>query len=273
MTSDSGDRTISPDGLTVGAVASTVGITVRTLHHWDTIDLIRPSERTPGGYRLYSASDIARVHRVLFYRELGLPLESIAELLDASAAAAQPQLQHQRMQLTQRISHMQGMVEAVDRLIEATNTGILLSDDEQAEIFGRHWQPSRVGQARERWADTVQWAEYAEHCATMTAEDWRRMAENTSALSNDLATAKRAGVTAGSTEGNSLAERHRTEFVGTHFHCTHEMHVCMGRMYAAEAGFSDYYDALEPGLTQWLGAVIDANARDHGVDPETATWG
>lgn len=51
------------------------------------------------------------------------------------------------------------------------------------------------------------------------------------------------------------------------------MHVCMGRMYAADAGFSDYYDALEPVLTLWLCAVIDANARDHGVDPENASWG
>lgn len=79
MTNDSGDRTISPAGHTVGAVASLVGVTIRTLHHWDAIDLIRPSERTPGGYRLYSASDISRVHRVLFYRELGLPLDDALE--------------------------------------------------------------------------------------------------------------------------------------------------------------------------------------------------
>lgn len=272
MSPSSADRVVASDGFTVGTVSSLVGVSVRTLHHWDSIDLIRPAERTSGGYRLYSNADISRIHRALFYRELGLPLDRIAELLDASAATAQPQLQQQRTVLTQQIAHMQEMVKGVDRLIEATNAGVLLSDDEQAAIFGRHWNPSRGEQARLRWADTPQWVEYAEQSAAMTAADWQQMMEDTSALSNDLAVAKRAGVAAGSSAGNLLAERHRTEFIGKHFHCTHAMHVCMGRMYATDESFGGYYDDLEPGLTLWLCSVIDANARRHGVDPETATW-
>ena len=107
-----------PDGLTVGAVASRVGVTVRTLHHWDAIGLVRPSGRTAGGYRLYSAADVARVHRVLIHRELGLPLDTIAELLDAPASDATVSLEQQRAQLLDRVSRLQGMVDAIDRLIK-----------------------------------------------------------------------------------------------------------------------------------------------------------
>ena len=87
-------------------------MTVRTLHHWDAIGLVRPSERTVGGYRLYSAADVARIHRVLIYRELGLPLDGIGELLDAPSIDATVPLRQQRAQLVERISRLQGMVDA-----------------------------------------------------------------------------------------------------------------------------------------------------------------
>ena len=73
--------------LTVGAVARLVGVTVRTLHHRDEIGLVRPSARAWSGYRLYDAADIARIHRVLVYREVGMPLARIAEVLEPSRRA------------------------------------------------------------------------------------------------------------------------------------------------------------------------------------------
>ncbi|MFF7410277.1 MerR family transcriptional regulator [Streptomyces lydicus] len=65
------------DGLTVGRTATLVGVSVKTLHHWDAIGLVYPSERTRAGCRVYSGDDIARLHRVLVYKELGFPLAAI----------------------------------------------------------------------------------------------------------------------------------------------------------------------------------------------------
>ncbi|MFI7539111.1 MerR family transcriptional regulator [Streptosporangium sp. NPDC049376] len=258
-------------GLTVGAAASHAGVTVRTLHHWDAIGLVRPSGRTTGGYRLYSAADVARVHRVLIYRELGLPLDDIGELLDAPAVDMTVPLRQQRAQLLDRISRLQSMVDAVDRMIEAANAGILLSAEEQVAIFGQRWDPAWAEGARDRWGETPQWAQYAERAAGMTPEDWRRIADSVATLENDLAAAKRVGVRPGSAEANALAERHRAS-IGAYFDCTLPMHVCLGRSHAADPGFRAYYDAIEPGLTFWLRDIIDANARDRGIDPDSATW-
>ncbi|MFC0628636.1 MerR family transcriptional regulator [Kribbella deserti] len=259
------------EGLTVGAAASVVGVTVRTLHHWDAIGLVCPSGRTLSGYRLYAPADVARIHRVLIYRELGFPLEAIGAVLDDPSNDATKSLQQQRDQLVDRIARLQGMVGSVDRLIEARNAGILLSDEEQVAIFGADWQPSSVIEARERWGDTAQWAQYAERSAGRTVEDWQELAENTAALHEALATAKRAGVTPGSPEANALAERHRAS-ISAYFDCTHSMQVCIGRTYVADPGYATYYDAIEPGLNSWLSSAIDANARSRGIDPDTATW-
>src|SRR5215203_5254239 len=68
--------------MNVGEVAELAGVTVRTLHHYDRIGLLTPSERTAAGYRRYTPSDLDRLHRVLVYRELGFPLEEVATLLD-----------------------------------------------------------------------------------------------------------------------------------------------------------------------------------------------
>ncbi|SEK33652.1 DNA-binding transcriptional regulator, MerR family [Nonomuraea pusilla] len=265
------DDAAEPGGLTVGAAALHVDVTVRTLHHWDRVGLVRPSGRTASGYRLYSAADIARIHRVLIYRELGLSLDDIGELLDAPTSDMTVPLRQQRAQLLDRISRLQAMVDAVDRMIEAVRAGILLSPEEQVAIFGQRWQPSLIVGARERWGDTAQWAQYAERAAGRTPEDWQQIADNITVFEHDLAAAKRAGVRPGSAEANALAERHRAS-MDAYFDCTLSMQVCLGRKYAADPGFTAYYDAIEPGLTIWLRDIIDANARDRGIDPDSATW-
>jgi DNA-binding transcriptional MerR regulator len=259
------------EGLTVGRAAALVGVSVKTLHHWDEIGLVRPSDRTPAGYRVYSGGDIARVHRVLVYRELGFELAEIGRLLDDPDVDAIEHLCRQRSQLLERIGCLEHMVGAVDRLLEASQRGVLLSPSEQAEIFGDRWRPEWSEEARARWGDTPQWRQYAEKAAAKTPLEWKAHAADADALHAELAEAVRAGVDPGSDRARALAERHR-EQISTYFDCTHAMHACLGRKYAAEAEFTEYYDAMAPGLTLWLRDAIFANARAHGVAPETAAW-
>ncbi|ACZ23307.1 predicted transcriptional regulator [Sanguibacter keddieii DSM 10542] len=256
---------------TVGDVARLAGVTVRTLHHWDTIGLVAPSGRSSGGYRLYRAADVARVHRVLLYRELGLPLERISELLDAPGATSAATLREQRAELAAHISRLQSMVVAVDRLVEAADRGILLSDEEQVAIFGDGWQPSWVAEAHDRWGDSTQWAEYAERSASMDADDWQQVADRAAALSQRLVDAMAAGVQPGSPEADAVAELHRAS-IDEHFTCSRSMQVCLARTYTDDPRFRAHYEGLSPGLAAWLRAVIEESARAHDVDPETATW-
>nr|BFE30905.1 MerR family transcriptional regulator [Actinomadura rugatobispora] len=244
---------------------------MKTLHHWDAIGLVRPGGRTGGGYRVYSGDDVARIHRVLVYRELGFPLAEIGRILDDPDADARDHLLRQRSQLVERISRLRAMVGAVDRMLDASGTGMRLTPEQQVEIFGADWRPDWTAEAEERWGGSAQWAQYAERAARMTPEDWRRVAAETEALNADFAAAHRAGVAPGSDGANVLGERHRT-LLSTYFDCTHAMHACIGRMFLEDPGFAAYYDGIEPGLAVWLRDVIFANAEAHGVDPASAVW-
>ena len=241
-------------------------MSVKTLHHWDAIGLVRPSGRTAGGYRVYSGDDVARVHRVLVYRELGFPLAEIGRILDAPDTDAREHLLRQRAQLTDRIGRLERMLAAVDRMLGADATGARLTLEQQIEIFGDGWRPEWGEEAEERWGGTEQWAQYTERAARMAPEDWKRALAEADALHARLAAACRAGVVPGSDEANVLAERHR-ELFSTYFDCTYAMHACLGRMFAGDPRFAEYYDGFAPGLADWLGRVIAANARAHGVDP------
>ena len=82
-------------GYPIGKVAELAGVTVRTLHHYDEIGLLSPSERTSTGYRRYDDADLERLQQILYYRELEFSLEEIATILDDPQADATAHLRRQ----------------------------------------------------------------------------------------------------------------------------------------------------------------------------------
>lgn len=259
------------DQLTVGAVAHLVGVSVRTLHHWDEIGLVTPSARTPGGYRSYSSDDVSRIHRVLVYRELGFGLAAVSDLLDDPDIDEEQHLREQRRLLDERIASLQRMAEAVDRVLQRKTPGTALSVEEQAEIFGHGWREDWADEARSRWGDSDQWRQFEENVAAYTAEERATIADAGQALHEEIADAMRAGVAPSSVAGIALAERHRA-MIGSLYDCTPSMHTLLGRMYVEDPRFRETLDHLQDGMSVWLRDAIYAAARTNGADPTTARW-
>jgi len=99
---------MTDDMLRVGRLAELTGLTVRTLHHYDELGLVRPSHRTSAGYRLYDDADVERLYRVIALRQLGLPLERIAEVLDDATSLESTLEAHDRL-LAEQISALQSV--------------------------------------------------------------------------------------------------------------------------------------------------------------------
>lgn len=247
-------------GMKVGEVARLVGISVRTLHHYDEIGLVVPSGRTPKGYRSYSAIDVERLHQVLTYRELGFVLDDISALLDDPSVDAMAHLQRQRELLDERIDRLHRMAAAVDKMMEAKKMGIQLTPEEQREVFGDDWLGDEYAdEAQERWGQTDEWKQSQSRTASFTKDDWIRVKAETDALEADFAAALTSGVAADSAEAAALAERHRAS-IENYYDCGYEMHVCLGEMYIADERFTKHYDDVAPGLAQYLRDAIVANA-------------
>ncbi len=263
--------TTDAGGLTVGQVSARLGVTVRALHHWDETGLARPSLRTAAGYRLYTAADLERLHRVVVYRELGLGLDRIRAVLDDSAADVPGALRAQRAQIAERIERLRQLDAGLGRMIDAHERGLLLTPGQQAAVFGPGWNPDWPLQARRRYGDTRQWQQYAERSASRSPQEWQEVADDVAGFERALAEAMDAGVAPGDPEADRLVERHREVFAA-YFPLTRQMQVCLGRRYETDPGFAAHYDGIRPGLATWLRRIIDAGARAHGIDPDTAAW-
>ncbi len=124
------------DHWTVGRVAELAHVSVRTLHHYDEIGLVRPSGRTAAGYRAYSADDVERLREVLGYRRLGFGLREVAELVGDPSADAVAHLRRLRGLLLERRARTDAMVAAIDRELDVRAKGLKVTPEEQLEALG-----------------------------------------------------------------------------------------------------------------------------------------
>ena len=99
----------------VSEAAALSGVTVRALHHYDAIGLLRPSTRSDADYRLYSPDDIRALRRIRRYQALGFSLDEIKELLGASGKKRLATLRGQRDAIRQRAAETAGVVHAINR--------------------------------------------------------------------------------------------------------------------------------------------------------------
>lgn len=102
---------------TVGEISRLTGVTVRALHHHDEIGLVKPSQRSAAGYRLYGDCDVLRLQQVLVLRELGVPLDEIGATLDRETDRAALLRGHRAALVEKR-----GRIEAIRREADEINT-------------------------------------------------------------------------------------------------------------------------------------------------------
>jgi DNA-binding transcriptional MerR regulator len=243
---------------TVGAVAALTGVSVRTLHHYHHIGLVVPSVRTPAGYRGYTDADIERLHVVLVYRAAGLPLNETAALLDDPNVDVPARLRHQHALLHERVGQLQTAIMALETLMDAQRSGIQLTAEEQAEIFGTTaFTEEYAAEAERRWGDTEAWRQSQRRAAAYPKQDWQQVKADGDALLSDLARAKRDGAEPGSRRADELAGRHRAG-IERFYDCSQEMHVGLARMYLADERFTRYYDDVEPGLARFVHDIVVA---------------
>ncbi|MET8505422.1 MerR family transcriptional regulator [Streptomyces sp. NPDC004787] len=248
-------------GHSVGRVAGYAGITVRTLHHYDAIGLLSPSGRSAAGHRRYSDADLDRLQQILFYRELGFPLEEVAVLLDDPRADPREHLRRQHRLLTARIGELQRMAAAVEHAMEAKRMGINLTPEEKFEVFGHKDPEAYAEETARRWAGTTTHEATLARVAGYTKDDWRRMKEEVDAWGAAYAALMESGAAPGSAAALDLAEAHRAHITKWFFDCHPKLHQDLAEMYVTDAHYRAFYDAMHEGLAEHLRSAIRANAR------------
>ena len=252
-----------PMSLTVGAVARLAGVTVRTLHHYDEIGLLRASDRSDAGYRRYADADLERLQRILFYRELGFGLDDIRTVMTDAHADAIGHLRRQHAMLRDRIRRLERMAAAVEKAMEATTMGVNLTPEERLAVFGDFDPDQHAAEVEERWGDTDAYRESQRRASRYTKADWERIKAQGQAAVEQVVSAMSAGKPADSPDAMDGAEAHRRQIDDAFYACSYELHVGLAEMYIADPRFTATYEKIAPGLARYLHDAIKANAARH----------
>jgi DNA-binding transcriptional MerR regulator len=167
---------------TVQELAALAGVTVKTLHHYDRVGLLKPA-RTAAKYRVYSPADLVRLRQILALRALGLPLSRIRELLAPGAPPLQATLQQQRHVLEEQRRLLDRAIHA----IEAAEAGLATSSEPHdgaaalqalIEVMGMH---DDIEQMRTYYSDDV-WDTWRQHYESWPPDEWRALYRDVNAM-------------------------------------------------------------------------------------------
>ena len=139
----------------IGELARHAGVTVRALHHYDSLGVLSPTERTSGGHRLYAAADVERLYRLLALRGLGLPLEEVSELLDDDRGSAADTVRRHLTRVEHQLDALFALRTRLSRLLGALDGGEestqwFLDALEAMSMFEKYYTPEQLEHLEQR---------------------------------------------------------------------------------------------------------------------------
>ena len=219
---------------TVTEVSRITGISVRTLHHYDAIGLLRPTAVTEAGYRLYDEHALGRLQTILLFRQLQFPLKEIKRILDS------PNFDP-REALAQQIELLELQKEHLERLIaharQIQKTGVINMD---FSAYDQRKIDEYSARAKEKWGGTDAYREYEQKTAGQSQDEARSAADGLMDIFREIGQI-RTGAPA-STEAQALVKKLQDYITAHYYTCTIQILRGLGQMYAAGGEMTENID-------------------------------
>jgi DNA-binding transcriptional MerR regulator len=243
---------------TVQKLGRLAGVSTRTLRYYDEIGILRPARINSSGYRIYSQAEVDRLQQILFYRELGVGLERIKEIVTDPAFDAAAALHEHRQQLLDRRRQLDLLIASVEKTIAASEGRSTMSDQEKFEGFKQKLiddNERKYGkEIREKYGEEKV-NRSNEKLKNMTQEQHEELTRLGEELDRTLAEAFAGGDPASET-AQRAADLHRQWLSFYWSEYTKEAHAGLAQMYVDDERFRAHYDAKQPGTAEFLRDAI-----------------
>ena len=248
---------------TVKQVAKLSGVTVRALHHYDQVGLLKPAQVGENGYRYYGREELLRLQQILFHRELEFPLEAIAEVLSQPDFDRMEALKDHRTKLADKAQRYRKLLKTLDRTLAALQGDEDMTDKDLYQGFAPKKQAEYEAYLTDRFGQPARATIEADKAAK---KSWSKgdgegsNAEN-EAVEAGLAKALADGLPADSEAVRALIRRHHA-WVANHWRRRpeREAYIGLGQLYLDHPDFRARYDARQAGLTEYLAEAMRAFA-------------
>lgn len=230
---------------TVKELSQLSGVNVRTLHYYDEIDLLKPSQVAENGYRYYDHKAIARLQEILLFRELEFPLKTIKKIVDSPSYDQQAALAKQIKLLEVKKAHLEGVLAHARRLQDEGDTMTFTAfDKSQLEVLET--------EAKERWGSTQAYQAFA---AKTNQKDFAKMTDEMSVVMAEFGRLKNLAVTDDKVQAQVKVLQ---DYISENFYpCSPEILASLGKMYVADNRFSQTIDQVGgAGTAQFVSRAI-----------------
>jgi len=248
---------------TVNQLAKLAGISSRTLRYYDEIGLLSPKRICSNGYRIYSQREVDRLQQILFYRELGVPLDEIKNILTSKDFNEITALKNHLESLLQKRKQLDLLIVNVEKTIKAKKGKITMSDKEKFKGFLKRMvdeNEQKYGkESREKYGDDAVNNSNAK-VLDMSQEEYAALEKLTEELNLTLKEAVAQGNPA-SPLAQKACELHKKWLCFFWDRYTKEAHIGLTQMYVQDPRFRDYYDKIAPGCAAFLKDAVSIYCR------------
>ncbi|WP_201712719.1 MerR family transcriptional regulator [Rossellomorea arthrocnemi] len=243
---------------TVKKLGAIAGVSTRTLRYYDEIELLKPARINSSGYRIYGQKEVDRLQQILFYKELGVGLDEIKDILDDPAFDANQALENHRENLLARRSQLDRLIANVNKTLRVKEGRITMSDKEKFEGFKERLveeNEKKYGkEVREKYGDK-RVDESNARVMNMSQEDHEKVTKLEGEIKQVLGEAFQNGDPASDT-AQKAADLHRQWLTYFWGHYSKEAHAGLSQMYVDDERFKAYYDAEKDGVAEFLRDAI-----------------
>ena len=235
---------------TVNEVSKLTGVSVRTLHHYDAIGLLRPTRVTEAGYRLYDDTALARLHQILLLRELEFPLKDIKAILDAPGYDAGDALDRQIHLLVLRKTHLEGLI-AHARQIQKTGVIPMNFTPFDTTELDRY-----AAEAKAKWGKTDAYKEFEQKTAGQTKDAQKATGDGLMDIFREMGAVRH--LDPASREAQALVAKLQSYITANYYTCTKQILRGLGQMYIAGDSMTDNINATGgPGTAEFAHKAIE----------------
>jgi len=234
------------------------GISGRTLRYYDEIGILTPARINSSGYRVYGTAEVDRLQQILFYRELGVSLDNIREIITAPSFDGLAALKEHRLKLLDKKQKLELLIVNVEKTIVLTEGRITMADKEKFEGFKQNMIDSNekmYGKEIRAKYGNERIDQSNERLKGMDQEQYNQLQELGAQVIDTLTEAFANGDPAGEL-AQKTAELHRQWLIFTWGDYSKEAHAGLARMYVDDERFTSYYDQQQPGATKFLRDAI-----------------
>lgn len=235
----------------ISEVAKLTGITVRTLHYYDEIGLLKPSEITEAGYRLYSREDLEILQQILFFRELDFPLSQIKEIMNNPNYDKEEALKKQKELLIQQRQRIEGLIKLIEKRIEGDNN-MSFKEFDMNEIEENKKKYAK--EVKERWGTSKAYEESEKKTSSYNKKKWGDINQETSEIFKGFAELRNSDP--GSEEVQELVRRWQKYITDNFYTCTNEILSGLGLMYVEDERFKENLDKNGEGTAKLMAEAI-----------------